>query len=78
MTNLLIEGGSGVLGSFLDAKLIDEVHVFLAPRLIGGAMAPTPIGGIGIEAIAHAWSLANWSVEQIASDLYIRGRLASR
>src|SRR5581483_9502368 len=31
-TNLLVEGGGDVLGSFLDARLIDETHVFVAPR----------------------------------------------
>src|SRR5262245_22463526 len=41
MTNVLIEGGAEVLGSFLDADAIDEVHVFVAPLLVGGAEAHT-------------------------------------
>ena len=40
-TNLLVEGGAEVLGSFLAAGAIDEVHVFLAPRLVGGKDAKT-------------------------------------
>ena len=78
LTNLLVEGGSGVLGSFLDAKLIDEVHVFLAPRMVGGATARTPVGGVGVETIAQALTLADWTVEKCAGDLYLRGRLPSR
>ncbi len=74
MTNLLVEGGSGVLGSFLDIKMIDEIHVFVAPRLAGGAAARTPIGGLGVESIAQALTLKDWTVEQTAEDLYIRGR----
>jgi diaminohydroxyphosphoribosylaminopyrimidine deaminase / 5-amino-6-(5-phosphoribosylamino)uracil reductase len=74
MTNLLVEGASGVLGSFLDAQLIDEVHVFIAPRLAGGAAARTPIGGLGVETISQALNVNDWEVESIAGDLYIRGR----
>jgi diaminohydroxyphosphoribosylaminopyrimidine deaminase/5-amino-6-(5-phosphoribosylamino)uracil reductase len=73
MTNLLVEGGSGVLGSFFDARLIDEVHVFLAPRLVGGAAARTPISGNGVVTMAQALSLADWTMENVAGDLYIRG-----
>ena len=48
MTNLLVEGGAGVHGNFLDAGAVDEVHVFIAPRLAGGATALTPVGGRGV------------------------------
>ena len=41
MTNVLVEGGGRVLGSLLDARQIDEVHVFIAPKLVGGAAAPS-------------------------------------
>jgi diaminohydroxyphosphoribosylaminopyrimidine deaminase/5-amino-6-(5-phosphoribosylamino)uracil reductase len=74
MTNVLVEGGSEVLGSFLDARAIDEVHVFIAPRLAGGAAARTAIGGAGVERIADALSLAEWRVELIDGDLYLHGR----
>ncbi|MCA9051780.1 MAG: bifunctional diaminohydroxyphosphoribosylaminopyrimidine deaminase/5-amino-6-(5-phosphoribosylamino)uracil reductase RibD, partial [Planctomycetaceae bacterium] len=35
MTNILIEAGSGLLGTFFDLQLIDEVHVYIAPKLVG-------------------------------------------
>jgi diaminohydroxyphosphoribosylaminopyrimidine deaminase/5-amino-6-(5-phosphoribosylamino)uracil reductase len=73
MTNLLVEGGSSVLGSFLDAGAIDEVHVFIAPRLAGGAEARTPIAGRGVECIADALALRDWQIEQIEGDVYLRG-----
>lgn len=75
MTNLLVEGGSAVLGSFLDAKAIDEVHVFIAPRLVGGAEAKTAIGGRGVDKIAEALALVDCRVEQVEGDLYLRGRV---
>ncbi|NOX59046.1 MAG: bifunctional diaminohydroxyphosphoribosylaminopyrimidine deaminase/5-amino-6-(5-phosphoribosylamino)uracil reductase RibD [Planctomycetes bacterium] len=36
MTNVLLEGGGQLIGSFADAGLIDEAHVFTAPLIIGG------------------------------------------
>src|SRR5690606_30961005 len=52
MTNILVEGGGRVLGSFWDMKMVDEVRIFVAPRLIGGAGAPGPLHGMGCEAIS--------------------------
>ena len=48
MTNVLVEGGAAVLGSFHDAGLVDELHVFMAPKLIGGTAALSPVGGLGL------------------------------
>jgi diaminohydroxyphosphoribosylaminopyrimidine deaminase/5-amino-6-(5-phosphoribosylamino)uracil reductase len=76
LTNILIEGGSEVLGSFLDAGTIDEVHVFIAPRLAGGAQAHTPIGGHGVERIADALRLGTWEVRPIDPDVYLHGVVA--
>ena len=39
LTNVLVEGGSRLLGSLFDARQIDEVHVFIAPKLCGGESA---------------------------------------
>jgi diaminohydroxyphosphoribosylaminopyrimidine deaminase/5-amino-6-(5-phosphoribosylamino)uracil reductase len=46
-TNVLVEGGGEVLGSFVRAGLADEARVFVAPRLIGGHEAPGPLGQDG-------------------------------
>jgi diaminohydroxyphosphoribosylaminopyrimidine deaminase/5-amino-6-(5-phosphoribosylamino)uracil reductase len=73
MTNVLVEGGAAVLGSFLDARAIDEVHVFLAPILIGGIDAKPAIGGQGLERVAEALRLVEWSSEALAGDLYLHG-----
>ena len=38
----LVEGGSGLLGSFFDRELVDRVLVSVAPKIIGGVDAPSP------------------------------------
>ena len=75
MTNVLVEGGSRLLGSLLDARLIDEVHVFLAPKLLGGAEAPGPVAGRGIDSISDALELGSTAVRQLGGDLYLCGRV---
>jgi diaminohydroxyphosphoribosylaminopyrimidine deaminase/5-amino-6-(5-phosphoribosylamino)uracil reductase len=74
-TNILVEGGAGVLGSFLDAGLVDEVHVFIAPKLLGGAQALSSIGGIGFGKVAEALQFTKWTTQMIDSDLYINGKI---
>lgn len=75
MTNLLVEGGGRLLGALLDARQIDEVHVFVAPKLFGGAQAPSPIQGQGIASIADALTLGDLQWQQIGDDLYLTGRI---
>jgi diaminohydroxyphosphoribosylaminopyrimidine deaminase/5-amino-6-(5-phosphoribosylamino)uracil reductase len=76
MTNVMIEGGGQLLGSLFDAGSIDEVHVFIAPKLIGGKNAPSPIAGAGIEKIAAAMQLADPQIRQMGADLYLSGGIA--
>ena len=49
MTNALVEGGGRVLGAFLDAGQVDEIDVFVAPKLEGGDHAYTAVRGAGSE-----------------------------
>jgi diaminohydroxyphosphoribosylaminopyrimidine deaminase/5-amino-6-(5-phosphoribosylamino)uracil reductase len=76
MTNVLVEGGAGVLGAFLDAGEIDEAHVFIAPRLLGGQEAKSPVGGIGALRIAEALAFAWCEMEDIDGDVLIHCRRA--
>jgi diaminohydroxyphosphoribosylaminopyrimidine deaminase/5-amino-6-(5-phosphoribosylamino)uracil reductase len=76
-TNVLVEGGSAVLGSFFDRQLIDEVHAFVAPKLLGGAEATTPIAGAGLPEAPSLPSVVDLSIENLGGDTYIRGRVVS-
>jgi diaminohydroxyphosphoribosylaminopyrimidine deaminase / 5-amino-6-(5-phosphoribosylamino)uracil reductase len=73
LTNVLVEGGAKVLGTLFDARAIDEVHAFIAPRLVGGA-APSPIAGKGVAEMNLSESLKRCEIEQTGGDAYIHGR----
>jgi diaminohydroxyphosphoribosylaminopyrimidine deaminase/5-amino-6-(5-phosphoribosylamino)uracil reductase len=76
MTNVLVEGGSRLLGMLFDLRAIDEVHVFVAPKIIGGDGALAPIGGAGIEHIEDALALLDPQWEHVGEDFYLHGRIA--
>jgi diaminohydroxyphosphoribosylaminopyrimidine deaminase/5-amino-6-(5-phosphoribosylamino)uracil reductase len=77
MTNLLVEGGSELLGTFFDAGLIDEAHVFVAPKLLGGAGAKSPLAGVGRPAPLERPDLDHPEIEILEGDIYIHGPLRS-
>jgi diaminohydroxyphosphoribosylaminopyrimidine deaminase/5-amino-6-(5-phosphoribosylamino)uracil reductase len=74
MTNLLVEGGGHLLGNLFDVGEVDEVHVFIACKLVGGAEAPSPIGGRGVAEIGEAMAIADPQVELTGGDLHVHGR----
>ena len=73
VVSLLVEGGGGVLGAMLDARLIDKLSVFLGPMLIGGAAARSPIEGAGATTMADVLRLERTTTESIGPDWLITG-----
>jgi diaminohydroxyphosphoribosylaminopyrimidine deaminase/5-amino-6-(5-phosphoribosylamino)uracil reductase len=73
MTHVLVEGGAGTLGRFADAGEIDEAHAFVAPTILGGSDAPSPIAGLGTAELGQAVRLSCWQVERIGDDVLIHG-----
>jgi diaminohydroxyphosphoribosylaminopyrimidine deaminase/5-amino-6-(5-phosphoribosylamino)uracil reductase len=74
LTHVLIEGGSEVLGSAFDEELVDEVHAFIAPLIIGGDEAVTPVGGLGLERIEMSRPLRQLQIREVAGNVYMHGR----
>jgi diaminohydroxyphosphoribosylaminopyrimidine deaminase / 5-amino-6-(5-phosphoribosylamino)uracil reductase len=71
--SVLLEGGAEVNASALKAGIVDKAMVFIAPRLIGGAESPGPIGGSGIDELSEAVLLTDMSLEKIGEDILITG-----
>ncbi len=78
MTNVLVEGGGRVLGSFFDAGQVDEVDVFIAPIVEGGSHDHTPARGLGVDGMSDALRLEAPSVSRVDEDVRIQGRVGRR
>jgi len=78
VTSLLVEGGGSVLASFFEGRLVDKVLAFVAPLIIGGRDAPTPVGGDGALHLADALRLERMSVERVGEDVLIVGYAGHR
>ncbi len=72
VTGVLLEGGSELNGAFIEAGLVDRVAIFVAPLLIGGATAPTAVGGHG-RLLSEAIRLQSLEARPVGPDWLIEG-----
>lgn len=75
IVSLFIEGGSTVLGSFFDARLIDKVVAFIAPVVIGGKDAKTAVGGTGVTSMAESLRFTKTRFQIAKDDIIVTGYL---
>jgi diaminohydroxyphosphoribosylaminopyrimidine deaminase / 5-amino-6-(5-phosphoribosylamino)uracil reductase len=75
VSSLLLEGGATLAGAFLDAGAIDELRLFVAPKLLGGAGARPLLGGVGASRLAEAQTALSMECEAVGDDLLIRARM---
>ena len=72
IVNLLVEGGGTLIGSFFDKGLVDKIHAFLAPIVIGGRDSLSPVEGLGAKDMSQCLDLSHISVKRIGSDLMLK------
>ena len=75
--SILLEGGATLNFSMLKEGLVHQVQSYIAPKIFGGATAPTPVGGNGFEKIADAIQLEQLKVEQVGEDIWVCGNIQS-
>ena len=73
IASILVEGGSSVITSFVELGLVDKFVVFVAPKIVGGIGAPTPVAGEGAERMEQAFLLKDIEVSKIGNDVMIIG-----
>ncbi|MCD6288685.1 MAG: bifunctional diaminohydroxyphosphoribosylaminopyrimidine deaminase/5-amino-6-(5-phosphoribosylamino)uracil reductase RibD [Candidatus Hydrogenedentes bacterium] len=70
---VLLEGGPTLAAAALESGIVDKIMRFIAPIVIGGMDAPSPVAGRGIERIADALRLVDVGIERVGSDVLIEG-----
>ena len=75
ITSLLLEGGAELAGAFFEAGEIDDVKLFVAPKLLGGADARPLLAGAGAQKMAEALPALSLESEQSGEDILIKARL---
>jgi diaminohydroxyphosphoribosylaminopyrimidine deaminase/5-amino-6-(5-phosphoribosylamino)uracil reductase len=70
ITNLLLEGGTGVNTTFLNHGLVDKLVLFYAPNFLGGEAVPI-LGSMGAAPPIHDYSLKRFG-RDFALETYLR------
>lgn len=73
ITSILMEGGAQVIGSALKDRLVDKMHVYVAPKIIGDHKALNAVVGVNVRLLKRAIVLKNITFQKIDSDLFIAG-----
>ena len=76
--NALFEGGGSILGTLFDERLVDKVAAFVAPVIVGGKNAPTPVGGSGVSDIGDALRLVDVHRTQLGLDILTTGYIPKK
>ena len=70
--SILLEGGGSLNYTFLSEGLADELYAFIAPKIVGGMNAKTPVEGAGMEKMADAINLELENVLNIGHDVLLK------
>ena len=73
--SVFVEGGGTLNFSLLKSGLVDKVHAFIAPKILGGIEAKTPVEGAGFAKLLEAVELEDLEMEKIGQDILLTGCL---
>lgn len=74
VTSVYVEGGAEVHGQFLQKKAFQELILYIAPKLIGGRLAPTAFGGEGFAFMTEVLDLEIMEMERSGPDIKLVAR----
>lgn len=72
---VLWECGGQLAAAAIADQAIQKVSAFIAPKIIGGSQAPSPVGDLGLEKMTQAIRLERTQVSRVGDDFLIEGYL---
>ena len=69
INRILFEGGGELAASMLAEGLVDKGLVFIAPKIVGGRDAKTPVEGKGVELMSQALAVSELKVRRFGDDI---------
>lgn len=75
--SILLEGGGILNEAALEAEIVNKAYVYIAPKIIGGKEAVTPVEGQGIKYMNDAFQLEDTTITRLGNDFCIEGYLRS-
>lgn len=73
--SILLEGGSELAYSALESGIVNKIQVYIAPKIFGGALAKTAVGGAGIDLPSDAFMLSSPVIKTIGNDILIEYKM---
>ncbi|HIW94060.1 MAG TPA: bifunctional diaminohydroxyphosphoribosylaminopyrimidine deaminase/5-amino-6-(5-phosphoribosylamino)uracil reductase RibD [Candidatus Flavonifractor merdipullorum] len=71
--SVLLEGGGELAFSALEAGVVHKVQAYIAPKLVGGRTAKTPLGGAGFPTMDRAVRLEHLTLTRLGDDILMEG-----
>ncbi len=71
--SILLEGGGTLADAAFKAGIINKVQFYVAPKIIGGSKAMTPVGGAGIAHLSDAAEITDITVRNVGCDICVTG-----
>jgi len=71
ITSVLLEGGGTLASAALEAGIVDKIIAFIAPKIVGGAEAITPVEGLGIDEMVQAAQFEISKTRRVGKDIMI-------
>jgi diaminohydroxyphosphoribosylaminopyrimidine deaminase/5-amino-6-(5-phosphoribosylamino)uracil reductase len=75
LSSVLWECGGILAASAISDRAVQKVLAFIAPKIVGGKIAPSPVGDLGLATMTEALILENVTWRQLGSDYVVEGDL---